>query len=82
MARCFACDITVQDGYDRKTDRYYCFTCFEPTNKVILSNLEAEDNEFPWVNSYTLEDWVTTCGSGFSDTPEVKFYKEPMDDEE
>lgn len=75
MARCFACDVMIETGYDKKTDRWYCLECFEPTNKVILSNLEAEDNEFPFVNEYLgLDDWV-------SDTPEDLIYIEKEDEE-
>lgn len=60
MARCFACNIIVEAGYDKKTDRWYCLECFEATNKVILSNLEAEDQSFPFSNQYIdLGDWVT-----------------------
>lgn len=58
MARCHACNVIVQDGYDKKTDRYYCFECFEPTNKVILSNLDAEmESLFGTVSPFIIEDW-------------------------
>ena len=41
--KCFACDCTVSsESYDSKTDRFYCLTCMEPTNEIIL-NQELRD---------------------------------------
>lgn len=43
--RCFACNVTVDEGYDKLTDRFYCAECMEPTNEILLENLEKELND-------------------------------------
>lgn len=58
MARCYACNCILENGYDKKTDRSYCEPCFEATNKVLLANLEL-DSESPFDEHFALEDWVT-----------------------
>lgn len=62
--RCFACDKAVQDGYDKKTDRWYCFECFEPTNQILAKQLDDEMAELggppgAGYTVFTLENWVT-----------------------
>ena len=58
--RCYACNTTIENGYDKKTDRNYCDPCFEWTNKVILKNLDAEMSTlFGDVPFLGIEEWVT-----------------------
>ncbi len=40
---CYACDMLLENAaLDKPTGRYYCQTCMEPTNEVIL---KMQDND-------------------------------------
>lgn len=43
--RCYACNKLIDEGYDQKTDRWYCSDCFEPTNQILLNILDKEMEE-------------------------------------
>lgn len=69
---CYACDKTVEpEALDPKTDRYYCFPCFEATNEVILNK---EMNEVRRGESYGQEvlDYIVGVEPDFEVVDEFK----------
>jgi DNA-directed RNA polymerase subunit N (RpoN/RPB10) len=64
--RCFACDRVVTDGYDKKTDRWYCFECFSATNDVLVKQLDDEMEALFGFGKDTyqlIEEWGSDTGN-------------------
>lgn len=61
--RCFACDKQVLEGFDKKTDRWYCFDCYEATNQVLMKQLDDEMDSLFGTSEKTfleMDEWADT----------------------
>lgn len=81
--RCYCCNKILDNGYDVKTGRWYCDECMEPTNEVILNQINKEK---PKVRLPTLREAIITDedlldleifeDAEFLNTDEVREYRQ------
>jgi hypothetical protein len=74
--RCFCCDTIVEEGYDGKTDRFYCFECFEATNDVLLQQLNLEMQALYGTSEDAFVEMNTAV-----DTKDLDYLEIPIEDE-